>query len=614
MSFIGYLGISASKYVAESYEGKDEQFREISLLATEVSGQVKHLESQLMLHLALQNSFNKNLFLEEYKILRNHVYEIKKKLYLPLNEVFIDQIEAELENIRQQGLSLIEGHNNDLANNNKFQIGLYKDQIKRFHNSSSIVRKMAVKIADENTLFLNRQKSITSATEAGSYAKRAEGHLILFLTLNAPKDREKFFKRHTSLIKKIKQLKQLTSHPTAKETTSKMEADAEKILRIGTELVNAYDGDIKFKGKFESAQYKKLILDLNSTSSLLQKNSHKVMLHNFKWETNKLEAARYKAASIQRNIIVLVIICIITTLILGYLLYRPITRSIKQLKFMSSEIGKGNFAVQSTIETSDEFSELSDSFQKMCGALKSTRDQLLSAKETAENANKAKTQFLSRMSHEFRTPLNAIIGFAQLLDMNTKEPLYSDQRKNVEEILQGGEHLLALVNELLDLASIEAGKMELNIESVNLFEHVSDCIKSMEPLANERSINIYNLIDETSPQYIQTDIVRLKQVLLNLLSNAVKYNHPSGSVKISSEKISNDKIRISIADSGPGIPEADMPSLFEPFNRLYLDTYAPEGTGIGLTISRQIIEHMGGDIGVTSELGKGSKFWVELKI
>ncbi len=242
-----------------------------------------------------------------------------------------------------------------------------------------------------------------------------------------------------------------------------------------------------------------------------------------------------------------------------------------------------------------------------------TELQLQEARLQAEKASSAKSKFLSRMSHELRTPLNSIIGFAQLLDIDDAKHMSSSDRDSVKHILRGGWHLVDMVNDLLDLSSIEANKLELKSEVVDLNDCIQECISLMQPLAQQREITLQVRVDDCTGTKVQADHVRLRQVLLNLMANAVKYNRQGGSVTLSCEQIGADVIRVSIIDTGPGIAEADMQSIFEPFSRLYLDTYAKEGTGIGLTIARQLINGMGGSIGVTSVLGNGSTFWIELK-
>jgi PAS domain S-box-containing protein len=233
---------------------------------------------------------------------------------------------------------------------------------------------------------------------------------------------------------------------------------------------------------------------------------------------------------------------------------------------------------------------------------------LVEARKSAERANQAKSDFLSSMSHELRTPMNAILGFAQMLEYDNK--LNADQRDNVEEILKGGRHLLELVNEVLDLAKIESGRINLSLESVDLASLVEDCWQLIQPLAAVRQITLRL---ETPPKTaVRADRVRLKQVLLNLLANAVKYNRERGDIHIHVQTAAGERLRIMVADTGAGIAPERMADLFQPFNRLDAEHGEIEGTGIGLTIARRLVEMMGGAVGVTSQIGVGTTFWIEL--
>lgn len=239
--------------------------------------------------------------------------------------------------------------------------------------------------------------------------------------------------------------------------------------------------------------------------------------------------------------------------------------------------------------------------------------ELKSAKEQAEQASQAKSQFLGKMSHELRTPLHAVLGYAQLLELDSAHSLHETQKENVAQILKGGWHLLQVINDLLDLTSIEAGKLKLQIESVDPGQCVVQCLEALAPLGAERAVSF---IDTTPPDglghlRVQADPVRLKQVLLNLLSNAVKYNREGGTVSVQTEA-ADEYVRIAVTDTGLGIRADDLAIVFEPFSRQYLQNDAVQGTGIGLSISRQLVERMGGRIGVESEFGRGSTFWIEL--
>ncbi len=234
--------------------------------------------------------------------------------------------------------------------------------------------------------------------------------------------------------------------------------------------------------------------------------------------------------------------------------------------------------------------------------------ELAAAKEQAERANHAKSDFLSSMSHELRTPLNSVLGFAQLLACD--DGLDEDQRDSANEIVQGGRHLLTLINDVLDLAAVEAGHLELAIAPVPLAELVQECLKLAQPLAAPGNITI--ALDVDAEVIVQADPMRLKQILLNLLSNAIKYNRPSGWVRLSATRGTQGMIKVAISDNGQGIAADRADDLFVPFSRLHTEKRRIEGTGMGLTITRRLVEAMGGTIGFASTPGEGSLFWVAL--
>jgi signal transduction histidine kinase/CheY-like chemotaxis protein len=244
-------------------------------------------------------------------------------------------------------------------------------------------------------------------------------------------------------------------------------------------------------------------------------------------------------------------------------------------------------------------------------ALQETNEELESARAVADKANRAKSEFLSSMSHELRTPLNAVLGFAQLLASDKPPPSVSQQR-SLDQILKGGWYLLRLINEILDLAMIESGKVTMSQESMGLSEVLRDCQSMIGPQAQKRGIAMrFTTLEQ--PFFVHADRTRVKQVMINLLSNAIKYNNRGGSVTISCIAVAKGMVRISVADTGPGLNAEQLESLFQPFNRLGREDGAEEGTGIGLVVTKQLVELMGGVIGVDSAVGVGTTFWVELQ-
>jgi signal transduction histidine kinase/ActR/RegA family two-component response regulator len=303
--------------------------------------------------------------------------------------------------------------------------------------------------------------------------------------------------------------------------------------------------------------------------------------------------------------------------VFGNDIVRSVAAPIRRLAAGAKRLGSGDLTTRVPETGVEDVKALARSLNSMAISLAATRKtldsqqaQLSSSRAETNRANTAKNEFLSRMSHELRTPLNAILGFAQLLEL---DELDSRQRDNVAHIVSGGQHLLNLINEVLEISRIETGSMSPAIEPVNAAEIVREGIELVSPLAAQRKIALSASIDTQADVWIAADRQRLKQILLNLLANAVKYNRDGGSVTVRIKSLAG-RGRIEVTDTGQGIPQDQLPKLFVPFERLGAESTGVEGTGLGLVLALRLAEAMDGTLGVESQPWIGSTFHIELPL
>ena len=308
---------------------------------------------------------------------------------------------------------------------------------------------------------------------------------------------------------------------------------------------------------------------------------------------------------------------------------RVILRPIRQLRALASNVAEGNLDIRSAIKTGDEYEKLANAFNNMLDGLQATQEKLRQANKQLDakitelsernielfKANKIKSEFLANISHEFRTPLNAILGFAQVLREKPGLLKKEKAQRYAENIITGGNRLLNMINDLLDLAKTEAGKMELHIEETSVPQLCKALIASFSLLTKEKKIKVKLLSDDNVPA-LMTDAGKVQQILYNFLSNAVKFTPQRGRIEIRAKLLTDENtVRIAVTDTGCGIAEADREKIFEKFRQADGSiTRESTGSGLGLAISRELAAMLAGNIGLESELGKGSTFWLDIPL
>jgi len=307
---------------------------------------------------------------------------------------------------------------------------------------------------------------------------------------------------------------------------------------------------------------------------------------------------------------------------------RVILRPVRQLRAMANNVAEGNFDIRSGIKTGDEYEKLADAFNHMLDSLEASQEKLRQANKQLDDkivelsdrnielfrANKVKGEFLANISHEFRTPLNAILGFAEILREKGSVLKEEKGRKYAEHIIAGGQNLLKMVNDLLDLAKTEAGKMKLHIENTSIHEICRGIVAPFATITRKNKIKVRLIIDDNIPP-LSTDAGKVRQIIYNFMSNAVKFTPERGRIEIHASMRDDKMVRIAVSDTGSGIAEEDREKIFEKFRQADGSlTRESTGSGLGLAISKELATLLAGSVGLESEFGKGSTFWVDIPV
>ncbi len=458
---------------------------------------------------------------------------------------------------------------------------------------------------------------IEASNELSSYAKRAEGHMMLFLTLHNGTDRKKFFIRMSSLREQISIIEGNITNPEAKKIVAGMKFEIDALQSNGESLLKAYDNETKTTGRFEPESHEDLIRELDDTAAHLRSDGLKLATLELELQAEQQEAAKRNAVDLFNIILATGFAAVISALGLGYIISQNIAIPLMKLKTAALVIGKGNFDERIDIRSKDEIGELACAFNKMAGDLQKSREErrqaeeILLQNERLAYASKAKSEFLANMSHELRTPLNSIIGFSELLKQGT---LGEKQLRYVDNVLTSSKFLLDLINDILDLSRVEAGKIELVIEKMPVQAVVNETANLIKEKASKHNVLLKKEFDHDL-DFIDADQQRFRQVLFNLLSNAIKFSKPDGGTVTITARREEDKARFSVSDTGIGIKDGEIEKLFNEFEQLESGISRKYGgTGLGLAISKKLVQLHEGKIWAESRYGEGSTFTFLLPI
>ena len=372
----GVYGLNASKQIAASFEGGEENLRSIASAATEASIDAKRAEGRLMLFLTLHDEADREQFFRQHTSLLEQIETLDERVKLPEGRGILDGIKPRTDELLTTGTALLEAYDADMAATGDFDSEEHEELVLALHDAASAIRQYGVELANFETDFLNKQAAITAATEVSSYAERAEGHLILFLTLHDEADREKFFMRHASLLEQIEILDERVKLPEGRGILDGIKLGTDELLTAGTALLEAYDADMATIGDFDPEEHEGLVLALHDAASATGQYGVELAAFNIRLEAETRETAQQNAASIQQDILTFMLAMVIAGLCLAYFISRSILNPVTKLREAAIEISKGNLNRRVEVITRDEIGELASSFNQMTDEIQKRNQEL----------------------------------------------------------------------------------------------------------------------------------------------------------------------------------------------------------------------------------------------
>jgi signal transduction histidine kinase len=452
-----------------------------------------------------------------------------------------------------------------------------------------------------------------AANEVSSYAKRAQGHLMLYLTLNDPADKEKFYTRYASMLEQTKIIRTKTQDIKVNEYADQIETQSGDLLLVGQSLLDAYEKDPKLYETFDFKANAQTVQELDKTADNIRQLGADLANYEIDLQDTILRASISQNKLIKQSIVILLFILIIIANLIAFLLSRSILKPIDRLKESVQKIARGDRTVQTDIRNHDEMGTLAKAFNLMAHEVDERRSELELLHEeerkqriALEEESKARAQFINVLAHEMRTPLTPLMISIETIGSSLNSPPGSTQHKLINTATNSIQTLKNRLEELLELARFTRGAFKLNIHSIDTAEMVQRICESYLPVLEKKN---QRLEIETSYKLptVEADLSRLEQVFLNLLSNASKFAPPDSEIRVK-VTIQNNQLQIEIIDQGIGISEEDQKKLFMPYHQVEQDRQQFPGIGLGLAVSKEIIEAHRGRIWVESGLGKGCKF------